>query len=163
MTAYLSLGSNLGDRWKNLRSALECLITKGFTILNQSSVYETAPWGVKNQENYLNMVIEITGFMTCRSLWEACRDCEVSIGRSAEQQHMMPRTIDIDILFCDKLCINESDLIVPHPKIQDRLFVLVPLMEIAEDFVDPRSGLEIWQLYDRCRDDGEVIIFDQKI
>lgn len=160
---FIALGSNQGDRQSNLKGAIACLSKKDVIVLQQSSVYETEPWGASaGQPHYLNQVIEIETSLPPESLLAVCQSCEKSLGRTAEQGHMQARIIDIDLLYYGDLCLQTPALTLPHPALYNRMFVLVPLLEIAEDWTDPSKGQAIWELYDACRDETEVVVFNEK-
>ena len=130
MICCLGLGGNLGDRIKNLRSAIE-LIKKisGVKILKISSFYETAAWGVENQPDFLNAAVKISSELEPLQLLDALQEIEIKLGR-VRLEHWGARTIDIDILLADDLKINSDRLKIPHPYLFERDFVLIPLAEI---------------------------------
>ncbi|MFA5857580.1 MAG: 2-amino-4-hydroxy-6-hydroxymethyldihydropteridine diphosphokinase [Elusimicrobiota bacterium] len=144
---YLSLGSNLGYRDKNIIAAVQALSnTRGISILKQSSVYETSPVGkVLLQPAFLNIVIKISSLHAPQRLLKLCQAIEVRLGR-LRSQHWGPRMIDIDILFYDNLQVEDENLIIPHPGAVSRRFVLVPLGEIEPQFVHPITGKDINEL-----------------
>jgi 2-amino-4-hydroxy-6-hydroxymethyldihydropteridine diphosphokinase len=141
LTCYLSLGSNLGDREGYLRQALERLAAHpALHLLRLSSVYETAPVGVTDQPDFLNLVVELEARLSARELLAVCHEIENGLGRTRER-HWGPRTIDLDLLLCDDLTLDEPDLQLPHPRLLERQFVLVPLAEIAPDLRLPEGRL----------------------
>lgn len=130
--AFLALGSNLGDRLQHLRSAARRLdATEGVDVLRSSRVYETEPVGPQ-QPAYLNAVIEVDTTLTPRELLGACRRVEDALGR-VRAERWGPRTIDVDILVYDEQTVDEPDLVIPHPRMHERGFVLVPLGELDAD------------------------------
>ena len=134
--AYLGLGSNLGDRLANLRRAVELLdAAPEITIVRTSSVYETAPVGPP-QPDYLNAVIRIETDLSARDLLDIARRVESRLGR-IRKERWGARTIDVDVLLYDEEEIDEPDLMVPHPRIMQRAFVLLPLLELEPDPVLP--------------------------
>lgn len=157
---YLHLGSNQGDRKELLQKALQLISEKIGTINLKSNIYETEPWGIKEQENFLNMAIEVKSTKSPKELIQNIKSIESSLG-SSKSVKWGPRSIDIDVLYCDDLIIESSEITIPHPHIQDRNFVLIPLLEIAGDFTDPVHKLTIEELYDLCKDTGEVFIFEE--
>jgi 2-amino-4-hydroxy-6-hydroxymethyldihydropteridine diphosphokinase len=130
--AYLGLGSNLGDRLDNLLRAVRLLEERGVAVRRSSRVYETDPVGGPEQPDYLNAVIEVEGPGSARDLLEACLSIEDEMGRVREER-WGPRVIDLDILSFDEQEIEEPDLRVPHPRMHERGFVLIPLLELDAD------------------------------
>ena len=131
-TAYLALGSNLGDRLENLRRAVELLSRhEGIEVVRSSRVYETEPVGPP-QPAYLNAVIEVSTALQPRGLLDAAHAVEDAIGRVRDER-WGPRTVDVDVLTFDEQTIDEPDLVVPHPRMHERGFVLVPLGELDAD------------------------------
>lgn len=138
---YIALGTNLGDRVGNLRAAIESL-APDVKVLRESTIYETPPWGYTDQPAFLNMVIEAESSLTPRALLDYLKEKEKSLGR-VESFRYGPRQIDLDILFYDDLVLDEEDLTIPHPRLHERAFVLVPLAELAPDFVHPVLGKDV--------------------
>ena len=136
-TAYLGLGSNLGNRLEYIEKAIE-LIAKidGIKISNKSQVYETEPWGVKTQGFFLNMAIEIKTTIAPEELIKLLKKIEVDLGRK-NRERWNEREIDIDILFYSDVVYSSDELKIPHPELQNRKFVIEPLNEIAPDFMHP--------------------------
>ena len=132
---YLGLGTNLGDRKQNISKAIEAISLK-MSISKQSSLYETTAWGYTDQPNFLNQVIQVETHLSPLRLLNFLKKTEVELGR-VENFRYGPRLIDIDILFYDDLIKTTSRLQIPHPRILERAFVLVPLNEIAPGFVHP--------------------------
>jgi 2-amino-4-hydroxy-6-hydroxymethyldihydropteridine diphosphokinase len=135
--AFLGLGSNLGDRARYLREAVATLADLG--DIRVSPVSETAPvGGPPGQDAFLNLVVEVRTERTPRELLGVCRRLEAAAGRVREE-HWGPRTLDVDVLWVDGLTVNEDDLVVPHPRLWDRRFVVAPLRDLAPDLVDPAA------------------------
>ncbi len=134
--AYLSLGSNEGDRQALLRAALAEIGHTCGQLVRCSSLYETAPWGVADQPYFLNIAAAITTTLPPGELLECLKQVEKNLGRE-RTVHWGQRTIDIDILFYDDLVIDQPDLSVPHPRLHERRFVLAPMAEIAPQLVHP--------------------------
>ncbi|MEW6102486.1 MAG: 2-amino-4-hydroxy-6-hydroxymethyldihydropteridine diphosphokinase [bacterium] len=137
MTAFLLLGSNIGDREENIKNALS-LIGKieETSIIRTSKIYETEPWGYKNQPFFLNSATKIETDLSPQNLLLELKNIEKIMGRKKTKRYG-PRIIDIDILFYGDLIINEKDLIIPHKELTNRRFALICLKEIAGEFIHP--------------------------
>lgn len=130
--AFLGLGSNLGDRLQNLRTAVSLLEGRGVHVARSSRVYATDPVGGPEQPEFLNAVIEVEAPGSARDLLEACLQIEVRMGRERGER-WGPRVIDLDILTFGQEDIDEADLQVPHARMHERAFVLIPLLELEAD------------------------------
>lgn len=149
---YLSLGTNLGNRPANLKQALS-LLSPQMTIKARSKVYETAPWGYTEQDNFLNQAVRVTTYLDPEPLLKHIKRLEVAMGRKDEFRYG-PRLIDIDILFYDDLVIETPLLALPHPHLHERGFVLLPMMDIAPDLVHPVMGKSIREMMETCDTQG---------
>jgi 2-amino-4-hydroxy-6-hydroxymethyldihydropteridine diphosphokinase len=135
--AFLGLGSNLGDRLTNLQAAVDALqVEPGLRVTASSRVWETVPVGGPPQPDYLNAVIRIETDLSARDLLDTGRRVEARLGR-VRTERWGARTIDIDVLLFDEEVIEESDLVVPHPRLSQRAFVLLPLLEVTPDPILP--------------------------
>jgi len=152
-TAYLGLGSNIGDRKENLCQAILMLSAKVGSVVAVSSLYESEAWGYKSENKFLNAVVAIETELYPEELLSDIKEIEATLGREKKQTiNYEDRPIDIDILFYDELVYETSKLIIPHPHIEKRKFVLAPMAEIAPDFVHPLIGKKIKELNRICED-----------
>ena len=149
---YLALGTNLGDRLANLKQAILAL-TPQLEVKVKSSVYETPPWGFKDQPKFLNQVIKAQTYLDPEPLLKHLKRLEVALGRK-ETFRNGPRFIDIDILFYDDLILDKPSLVIPHPRLQERGFVLLPLMDIAPDLVHPVNKKTVREMAALCNMEG---------
>jgi 2-amino-4-hydroxy-6-hydroxymethyldihydropteridine diphosphokinase len=133
--AYIALGTNLGDRLANLRAAIESMPPK-VEVLAESHIYETPPWGYEDQPAFLNMVVKAETGLEPEFLLKYLKQIEVELGRE-QSVRWGPRLIDLDILFYDDLVVDTPPLVIPHPRLHERAFVLVPLMDLASELVHP--------------------------
>jgi 2-amino-4-hydroxy-6-hydroxymethyldihydropteridine diphosphokinase len=149
---YLALGSNLGNRLSNLKEAIAALPPQ-MEVKAKSAVYETPPWGYEDQPKFLNQVIKVTTYLDPEPLLKHLKRLEVTLGRKETFQNG-PRLIDIDILFYDDLILNTRSLVVPHPRLQERGFVLLPLMDIDPDLTHPVSKKSVREMMTDCNIEG---------
>jgi 2-amino-4-hydroxy-6-hydroxymethyldihydropteridine diphosphokinase len=152
---FLGLGSNLGDREASLERAGRLLEERGFARRRESSLYLTEPVGGPPQGWFLNAVLEGATALTPEGLLSVCLDVERALGRVRDVRNG-PRTIDIDLLLYGSEVRSGTDLELPHPRLYERRFVLVPLAEIAPEVVDPLRGQTTRELLRLCLDSSEV-------
>jgi 2-amino-4-hydroxy-6-hydroxymethyldihydropteridine diphosphokinase len=133
---YIGIGSNLGNRRYNCLKAIELLRQRDIEVSKVSSLYETEPWGVKNQPRFINMAAEIQTDLSPEKLLALLKAIEGKMGRK-KTKRWGPRRVDLDILLYDELCMHNDDLIIPHHHMHERTFVLEPLSEIAPEIVHP--------------------------
>lgn len=144
--AFIGIGTNMGDLEKNLSQAIDKIEDDYTKITNKSSFYKTKAWGLENQDDFLNGVLEVETLYTPQNLLSHLQKIENNLGRE-RKENWGPRIIDLDILFIDDMVIREKNLTVPHPYFSERQFVLEPLNEIASKFVDPISHKTIEQIF----------------
>lgn len=154
---FLSFGSNLGLRDENINKAIGLLGSLHGNILKTSSLYETEPWGTIHETNFYNLVIEINTHLEPTFLLGIIHEIERLCGRMPASECYAPRTMDIDILLFQSRIISSGILTVPHPLIQARRFILIPLAEIAPYFIHPILHKTIVQLLEECTDNRKVI------
>jgi len=152
---YLLLGSNMGNSQKQLSAAIKNITRKIGKVTRKSKLYATAAWGNTHQPDFLNQVIIVETKLTGLQTIEVILDIEKKMGRLRTTKNA-PRIIDIDILFFNKGIIAEKTLDVPHPQIEKRRFVLIPLNELSPGFKHPVSGKTIHQLLNDCTDTLDV-------
>ena len=155
---YLQLGSNIGDRLDNLDQSIKIIIERIGNVLEKSSVYESTPWGVENQRNFLNQVIFVKSNFDPYTILDLVLQIEKDMGRIRIEK-WGERIIDIDILFIDDLIIESENLCIPHEFIAKRKFVLQPMCEIAPGFIHPKLNKTISQLLQECIDDEKVNVY----
>jgi 2-amino-4-hydroxy-6-hydroxymethyldihydropteridine diphosphokinase len=155
---YIGIGSNLGDALQNCEYALESLsCINGVTLIQTSSFYKTEPVGIKEQNYFVNAIVEIKTMLLVRDLWGALQKIEKYMGRERGAKGG-PRIIDLDLLFYGRDIIQEAGLTVPHPELHKRRFVLEPLNEIASYFIHPAFGISVRGLKNRLKDNKIVEI-----
>jgi 2-amino-4-hydroxy-6-hydroxymethyldihydropteridine diphosphokinase len=148
---YLSIGSNKGNRSVLINKAIDEIEKKIGTIISRSSIYQSKSWGFDSNDFY-NLSLLIDTNIEPKSLLINLKKIEKSMGREDVDGSYSDRLIDIDILFYDNIITDSEDLKIPHPKIEIRKFVLVPMLEIADDYVHPILNKTIKELYNDCRD-----------
>jgi 2-amino-4-hydroxy-6-hydroxymethyldihydropteridine diphosphokinase len=157
--AFLHTGSNRGSRLEMLHEAHRQIGEKTGEILLASSVYETEPWGFHDETPFLNQVLEIKTDLSPEILLQSILEIETVMGRKREFKGYLSRKIDIDILFYDDLVICTENLVIPHPRMHERRFVLIPLAEIAKDFIHPVFHRSIEELLVSCSDQSRVEVW----
>ncbi len=161
-TVYLCLGSNLGEREKNLTQALS-LLSQEINLERVSPVYETEPVGYKEQPLFLNLACQIITDLNPRELLRLAKTIERKMGRVPSRQINSPRLIDIDILFYDNRIIETQDLTIPHPHLPQRAFVLIPLADIAPKLVHPVLGKSIAELASNVQGTSGVRKYNREV
>jgi deoxyguanosine kinase len=157
-SVFLSLGSNLGDRYFNLQNAVSEISNQIGKITAISPIYETEPIGFSSTELFLNVCVQIESSKSAFQILEILQEIEIKAGRiSSQNQGYISRIIDIDIIFYNQETIKADKLTVPHASFRDRLFVLLPLNDLNSQFVDPKTSLTIKQLMDKCTENSKLV------
>ena len=155
---YLQLGSNIGERLESLNQSIKIIAERIGNVLEKSSVYESTPWGVENQRNFLNQVIFVKSNFDPYTILDLVLQIEKDMGRIRIEK-WGERIIDIDILFIDDLIIESENLCIPHEFISKRKFVLQPMCEIAPGFIHHKLNKTISQLLEECIDEEKVNVY----
>lgn len=153
---FLGIGGNLGNKHDNLTNVLLLIENELGAIRKKSSVYETPPWGFQAEENFWNMVVQIDTSLKPEDLLQKVKAIEEEFGRNRQTDNYTSREMDIDILFFNDLIVENERLKIPHPHIPERLFVLVPLVEIAPKLKHPLLQKTSRQLLESCGDKSEI-------
>lgn len=154
---FLGLGSNIGDREQFLKETVQSLnASDKFQIGNISCLYETEPKYLREQARFYNLVLEGVSELTAENLFKFSKQIEAKSGRDFQQIRNGPREIDIDILFFTDRVISSALLTIPHPKIEERRFVLQPITDIAPDYVHPVKNKTMQELLNNCSDTGQI-------
>lgn len=161
MGVFLSIGSNLGDKEKNCRKSIDYLEnTEGIDLVKISGFYKTAPVDYTDQDWFINCAVELKTDLAPEKLLETIQSIENKMGRKRDIR-FGPRTIDLDIIFYDDMIINSDKLEIPHPRMQERLFVLEPLCDLDKDFVHPVLNCDFPSLKDKLIKENDIS--DQEI
>jgi 2-amino-4-hydroxy-6-hydroxymethyldihydropteridine diphosphokinase len=153
---FLGIGGNLGDRLGNLRRAIKLIGERIGRIEKVSSVYLSEPWGFKHAKYFTNIVAKVRTALSADETLASALQIEAELKRTRSGNGYEGRTMDIDILFFNNEIINTERLVVPHPHICQRLFVLLPMAEIEPNFVHPQNGKTMLELSEICTDNGKI-------
>jgi 2-amino-4-hydroxy-6-hydroxymethyldihydropteridine diphosphokinase len=153
---YLLLGCNLGNKKKQIYEALDLIPEMIGQVKKLSSFYQTEPWGFSSEEFFLNIALQTLTFLSLEEVMQKIDEIEKMFGRERSGSTYSSRTMDIDILFYDDLVLDQDILKIPHPRLQDRRFVLVPLNEIAHELIHPVFRKTIGELLQDCTDTKDV-------
>ena len=162
---YLSLGSNKGDRVGYIQQATSILDgIDGISLVRTSAFYESEPWGVDTKNWFVNAMIEINTTLSPQKLLETVNKVEAQLGRNREVEgHYGDRTLDIDIIFYDNDIVNDENLIIPHKFFHQRAFTLVPMLELAPNFVHPTLKKTVLQLHEELEDPEMVFLYGTRV
>ena len=162
---YLSLGSNLGDRVGFVQQATSLLSAHPeINIVSTSSFYESEPWQMESENWFVNAVVQISTTLSPEALLDECQRIETQLGRPNDRSaSYTDRTIDIDIIFYDSLLMNNERLTIPHKHFHKRVFMLVPMLEIADNFVHPFFGKTVESLYDEIEEPEMVCLYGTRL
>jgi 2-amino-4-hydroxy-6-hydroxymethyldihydropteridine diphosphokinase len=160
-TAYLSAGSNIGDRIGYLQQANNLLkYTDGITVVDSSSIYETEPVGYREQEWFANAVLRIETGLNPQELLAECMRIEIQLGRERNPENRWgPRTLDLDILFYEDEIVSEESLRIPHPRMHERAYALVPMLELDPDFIHPIIKKTVLEIHNGLEEPEEVYLY----
>ena len=153
---FLGIGGNIGNKSQNFRKVVTDIEKQVGVVLLQSSIYETPPWGFYSEENFWNQVLMVSTKFNAPNLLSALQNIENKTGTKRAGSAYADREMDIDILYFDHVILETDKLIIPHPKIQLRKFVLVPLAEIAPDFKHPLLQLTSTEMLENCKDSSQI-------
>ena len=153
---YLGIGGNIGNKQQNFREAYQNIEKELGEIIKMSSIYETPPWGFQSEDLFWNSVIEILTPLSPEDLLSKIHSIEENFGRVRTLTRFSSREMDIDILYYDKIYMETETLVIPHPSIHLRKFVLVPLTEIAPNFKHPLLRLTSIEMLGNCRDESII-------
>lgn len=154
--AHLSVGTNLGNKLENLNNGIHKIYSLG-NISKISSVYQTPPWGFKS-DDFFNIALTLETELNAETLIKNLLAIELELGRTRNPEHLgyQARPLDIDIIFFNKEIINTNTLTIPHPRMQDRNFVLIPIIEITPNFLHPSLNKPLELLLEECEDQSEI-------
>jgi len=155
---YLLLGTSMGVKVHNLYTALGRVSEMAGRVLRKSAIYKTQPWGFVSNEYFLNQAVLIETWLSPANLLEVIKSIEKNMGRIKTKAIYESRVIDIDILFYNSLVIEQNNLVIPHPRMHERRFALVPLADITAGFLHPLLSKTIHQLLLSCADTSEVTL-----
>jgi 2-amino-4-hydroxy-6-hydroxymethyldihydropteridine pyrophosphokinase len=156
---YILFGSNIGNKKQYILDAQNLVKQNIGEIIAESSLYESEAWGFACDDSFLNKIIVVESNLNAFEILDITQKIELQLGRVRETTNSyQSRTIDIDILFYDNKILETENLTIPHPQIQNRKFTLIPLAEIASDFVHPKLQKTILELLKKCNDNGCVTI-----
>lgn len=158
---FLLLGGNLGDVKQTLTECRKLLEESFGKLQEASAYYQSPPWGFEHDSPFINQVLVFGTYLAPIQQLECCLEIEAELGRvRSSGEGYQARTVDIDILFIDDLCLNKEQLVVPHPRVHLRRFALMPLLEVAPHYVHPQMKQTVLELFEHCVDDATITKVD---
>lgn len=163
--SYILLGSNMGDKLTLLNNAIEIIGSRCGKVIKKSSLYESEPWGFDAEQNFINQAICVETELSAHELLRELLSIEIELGRDRSRHYetYVSRPIDLDVIYYGDMVNDDEDLILPHPRLQLRRFVLEPLCEIAPNFIHPVFKVSNKVLLERCCDDGKVYSLECRV
>lgn len=158
---FLGIGGNIGDKKENFRKVLHLIEKKIGSVISTSSIYETPPWGFRSDDLFWNQVLVVETRLEAEEILWRVQEIEDLFGRQRTEEQYASREMDLDILYFDDLWMETNTLIIPHPKLHERKFVLVPLVEIAPDYKHPLLRLTSLEMLENCRDESMIRKIDE--
>ena len=160
--AYLSIGTNLGDRLKNIDDSIELINQEAGEVIDKSSIFTTEPVGFSAETDFLNLCVSVKTTLFPEELLEKLKTIEIQLGRKKKSVNGVyhSRLIDIDIILYDNTIMSSEKLKIPHERYHQRMFVLKPLAQIAAEIYDPALGKTIKQLYTECIDQSPINFYE---
>ncbi len=157
--SYILLGSNMGDKLTLLNNAIEIIGSRCGKVIKKSSLYESEPWGFDAEQNFINQAICVETELSAHELLRELLSIEIELGRDRSRHYetYVSRPIDLDVIYYGEMINDDRELILPHPRLHLRRFVLEPLCEISSDFIHPVFNVTNKELLDRCEDEGIVV------
>lgn len=157
--SYILLGSNMGDKLTLLNNAIEIIGSRCGKVIKKSSLYESEPWGFDAEQNFINQAICVETELSAHELLRELLSIEIELGRDRSRHYetYVSRPIDLDVIYYGEMINDDRELILPHPRLHLRRFVLKPLCEISSDFIHPVFNVTNKELLDRCEDEGIVV------
>ncbi|MDX2361035.1 MAG: 2-amino-4-hydroxy-6-hydroxymethyldihydropteridine diphosphokinase [Crocinitomicaceae bacterium] len=157
------LGSNLGDRYQHLSDAVETLRVRIGVLEKISDLYETPPMGFEADQDFLNLCLSILTPLSAQEILQITKEIEAKTGRTWSSEGYSSRPLDIDMIFFGDEIIEQDELIIPHPRFKDRLFVLKPLTDLDVNFIDPSSQKSVGQLLSESIDKSQLTVYEKQI
>lgn len=156
MIYAISIGTNIGNRLLNIKTAIDEIKINLGEVINISAVYESEPWGFISKNWFYNAIIILKSNIYPQQLIEKLLEIEKTMGRERNEKGYVDRCIDLDVILCENFTICSKNITLPHPKMQERLFVLLPLYEVLPQWIHPRLKKNIYEMIQDCEDKGII-------